>query len=111
MLGTPRITHSIRSERFRKGRTPTPEEAMKLIPTPKAQNANAPGEHGQGGKDLQTIISLLPTLRAEKQSPQSREDFTPNLAYRVGEKTGLKLQANFVEWMMGYPIGHTDLDH
>ncbi|MFA5412908.1 MAG: hypothetical protein WC350_06195 [Candidatus Micrarchaeia archaeon] len=29
------------------------------------------------------IAALLPTPRAEKQSPQSREDFTPNLAARL----------------------------
>ena len=26
-----------------------------------------------------------------------------------GQKTGLKLQPAFVEWMMGWPIGWTDL--
>jgi hypothetical protein len=26
-----------------------------------------------------------------------------------GTRTGLKLQPGFVEWMMGYPIGYTDL--
>jgi hypothetical protein len=79
----------------------------------------------------------LPTPRAEKHTPQSRADFTPNLAARiqmlgtptshernqsprqvdhgvqlanqVGENLGLKLQPAFVEWMMGWPIGWTDL--
>ena len=32
-----------------------------------------------------TILKLLPTPRAEKHSPQSREDFTPNLAARIQE--------------------------
>jgi hypothetical protein len=35
-----------------------------LIPTPKAQNANSPAQHGQGGMDLQTFIQLLPTPNA-----------------------------------------------
>jgi hypothetical protein len=29
---------------------------------------------------------------------------------QTGAKTGLKLQPNFVEWMMGYPQGWTDLN-
>lgn len=32
-----------------------------------------------------TLNRLLPTPRAEKHSPQSREDFTPNLAFRIQE--------------------------
>jgi len=38
-----------------------------LLPTPKAQNANAPGGHGQGGLDLQTFVQqkLLPTPMAQ----------------------------------------------
>jgi len=54
-----------------------------MLPTPKSQNANSPAEHGQGGEDLQTVVSLLPTPRANKHTPQSREDFTPNLAARI----------------------------
>ena len=38
--------------------------AVKMFPTPKAQNANSPGEHGQGGMDLQTHVQLFPTPRA-----------------------------------------------
>jgi len=54
-----------------------------MLPTPKSQNSTGAGEHGQGGKDLQTEI--------------------------VGTSRGLKLQPAFVEWMQGFPIGWTDL--
>lgn len=53
------------------------------VPTPKAQNANSPGEHGQGGRDLQTDcqeFSPVPTPMANKNTPQQRDDFTPTLA-------------------------------
>jgi hypothetical protein len=33
------------------------------------------------------------------------------MQYCSGESLGLKLQPAFVEWMMGYPIGYTDLKH
>ena len=41
--------------------------------------------HGNGKKmeDVPIAGKLLPTPRAEKHSPQSREDFTPNLAARI----------------------------
>jgi len=60
-----------------------PEKAQHLAtriayPTPKRQCANSPGEHGQGGKDLQTVI-------------------------------GGQLNPSWVEWLMGWPIGWTDL--
>jgi len=35
-----------------------------LWPTPKRQNANGPGIHGQGGTDLQTSVRYWPTPRA-----------------------------------------------
>ena len=75
MLGTPRATQSIRSERFRKGRIPSPEEAVAMLPTPRAGN---PGSrpNKKGGKILNE---------------------------EVGKGTGLKLQPAFVEWMMGFP--------
>jgi hypothetical protein len=54
-----------------------------MLPTPKKQNSTGAGEHGQEGKDLQTT---------------------------VGTRPGLKLQPAFVEWMMGYPLGFTDIE-
>ncbi len=123
-----------------------------LLPTPKAQNANSPGEHGQGGKDLQTTVSnlgllgtptsrdwkdvgdmtnvpengllgrqvanLLPTpkaidgiVRHSKKMAEKKfnEGGDVDLTIAVGMNTGMKLQPEFVEYMMGYPAGWTDL--
>jgi hypothetical protein len=63
-----------------------------------------------GHYKLRDQIAMLPTPRAEKHSPQSREDFTPNLVARIGTSRGLKLQPAFVEWMMGYPLGFTHVE-
>ena len=38
--------------------------AVRLLPTPKWQNANAPATHGEGGPDLQTAVAMLPTPSA-----------------------------------------------
>jgi len=96
-----------------------------MLPTPKSQNANHPGEHGQGGKDLQTVVSLLPTPKQRdwkgetQRGPDAPMDGLQNTLAAASGKTkqdrgknnGLKLQPAFVEWMQGYPIGWTDLKH
>ena len=110
----------------------TPEAHMRM-------KARMKGGPRYKATSLQVQIAMLPTPRAEKYGPQSREDFTPNLAARVqaamlptpksrnstgagkhgrggedlqttvGTSPGLKLQPAFVEWMMGYPEGWTEL--
>lgn len=40
---------------------------------------------------------------------RGHHDQLPNAIAMHGENHGLKLQPGFVEWMMGYPIGYTDL--
>jgi len=39
-------------------------EALRLLPTPTVSDTNGAGEHGTGGADLRTAVSLLPTPRA-----------------------------------------------
>ena len=70
------------AKRIRENRDVDLTAAVKMLPTPKKQNANSPGEHGQGGKDLQTTII---------------------------KDRGLKLQPEFVEYMMHLPFGYTEL--
>lgn len=54
--------------------------AVKLVPTPKAQNAFGAGQrHGDGGPSLDVVV-------------------------------GGQLNPSWVEWLMGFPIGWTDLN-
>jgi hypothetical protein len=85
MLGTPRGTQAIRSEKFREGRVPSPEEAIAMLPTPK-------------GRDFRS---------AEGEAGVERD--SPDLNVVVGTNPGSKLQPAFVEWMMGYPDKWTEL--
>jgi len=91
-------------------------DQIAMLPTPKAWDGEmglprTKGRPKEKSTHLATRLdALLPTPRAEKHSPQSREDFTPNLAARLaGKSRGLKLQPAFVEWMMGFPLGFTDI--
>jgi hypothetical protein len=87
----------------------------KLLPTTSCDYKSRGPNSKQGGID-QTIKMLpTPAVRDVKgmNSPEhlARErghhDQLPNA---LGMKTGLKLQPAFVEWMMGYPQGWTDLN-
>ncbi len=130
-------------ERERRGNGVDLPTAISVLPTPQSVSSN-PAAHGKTNGEYQLkinkMLSMLPTPRAEKHTPQSRADFTPNLAARIqmlptptkqdgennggpsqyerntpplnaviGPNNGLKLQPAFVEWMMGWPIGWTDL--
>jgi hypothetical protein len=87
-----------------------------LLPTPKAQNKNHPGEHGQGGKNLQTVVwkSLLPTPTGTsdakggctRPNPDRQKDTLAHAMHSViGAKPGTTSQLNprFVAEMMGFP--------
>jgi DNA (cytosine-5)-methyltransferase 1 len=56
------------------GLDPTETHAT-LLPTPTVSDTNGPGKHGDGGLDLRTAVSLLPTPRASdgfKGGPNQR---------------------------------------
>ena len=41
-----------------------PKDATRLLPTPRTTDGNGAGSHGQGGMDLRTTVTLLPTPAA-----------------------------------------------
>ena len=95
--------------------------AIKILPTvttPRPHdNEETAGKflQSQNQKDLTTIIAMLPppcscdykggTKKAvEAGNPKKKPDCEM-------QTNGLKLQPAFAEWMMGVPIGYTDLPH
>jgi hypothetical protein len=91
-----------------------------LLPTPKAQSANAPGHHGKGGMDLQTFVaeSLLPTPTATSdpkggstgKDPARQSDTLAHMVHGLTGEPGKTSQLNprFVGEMMGFPPGWTE---
>jgi hypothetical protein len=74
------------------------------------------------GEQVQEAINaLLPTpsvmdmrndiRKPEERSDQAKKGGCSNLREKVGNAPGLKLQPNFVEWMMGFPQNWTDLNY
>lgn len=100
------------------------KDHVAMLPTPAARDhkgANSPehlakkrGHHDQ----LPNRIALLPTVKASDVGREGKPGgdtaemrrHSPNANAIVGAKTGLRLQPIFVEWMMGYPPGWTDLN-
>lgn len=76
------------TEEIGSGSSPTNRKTM--IPTPQARDGR--GAAIKTRDDLDSLIDMGATKGG------------------VGKKTGLKLQADFVEWMMGYPYQWTDLN-
>jgi hypothetical protein len=63
---------------------------------------------------LEQAINLLPTVTSRDFKDTGNLDNVPtkSLLPRVlGKNHGMKLQPAFAEWMMGFPIGYTDLPH
>jgi hypothetical protein len=147
-LGTPTVDnfHGHRTEDFQRGRTPTPAEAMAMLPTPNTfmchhggSSLKAVERRKMMGKELSLDQHLqlcsLPTPNAfdwnvpetkkawEKRAKHQEEENGVNLQLPLksmifhalnppetsGTSHGLKLQPVFVEWMMGYPLGFTNV--
>lgn len=116
MWSTP-TTHSQhqRMTRYSQGGTPLTLQVEEWA-TPKAQNANQPGMHGQGSPDLQTQI-VWPTLSARdwRSGKASAETMTHNsrplnevVAHQPEEKG--QLSASWCELLQGFPLNWTELN-
>jgi hypothetical protein len=113
---------------------PTLSTQAAMLPTPESQSSNrSPTAYlaakkrnkNLGGGGLQVAIAMLPTPQASDNRDRGNMDH-PSIQRRIasgkqiglsvevnsikdGTSRGLKLQPNFVEWMMGYPQGWTEL--
>jgi DNA (cytosine-5)-methyltransferase 1 len=96
-VGTPTATMRVRSKKFRNGRTPNPAElaqdeinaSKNSWPTPTTSNAKGASKKRYLG------------------SPHYKGDLDE--AVRKSESSG-QLNPTWVEWLMGFPIGWTDLN-
>jgi hypothetical protein len=65
-----------------------------------------------GHYKLRDQIAMLPTPQLRDYRGYARVNSESNyfmLNEEVGKNLGLKLQPAFVEWLMGFPLGWTDL--
>jgi len=96
----------------------TDEIASGLWPTPHANCHTGAGSHGDGGDNIQTVVRMWPTpttrdhkgANSDKHLAKARghHDQLPNAVKMAGHKDG-QLNPTWVEWLMGFPTGWTDL--
>ena len=104
--------HSIRSEERRKGRVPSPAEFVMMWPTPSACNASTDltlrksGDGRAKPNKLGWAVSMWTTPTAADSQGTSGGNNSRSLRTDVGGQ----LNPTWVEWLMGFPIGWTDLD-
>lgn len=105
--------HSLRSPERMRGRTPSPAEFVMMWPTPRAQESGdyqySAGNHDKPTPTLSGAVKLWPTPTGRCGTGVS------NSAMRQGGEdlqtaAGGLLNPAWVEWLMGFPIGWTDLD-
>lgn len=105
---------------------PTAEIGSGLLPTVRASEGEGGvasnteyknGSFSRQNKDgvrhgvkVQDVVAMLPTPRAANPGSRPNGKGGKILNEEVGIKNGLRLQPNFVAWMMGYPLNWTDLN-
>ncbi len=121
-VGTPTVLDHKRSKAFRQGRTPNPGELTMMLPTPTASmgmhgGPNQRDSNGRPGLQMAAMMWPTPTRREYKgaRSPEALKAAgrSPNntLGDAVMASDGGQLNPTWVEWLMGFPIGWTDLNH
>ena len=90
------------------------EQAVKWWPTPTAcGNNNRKGASATSGDGLATAVYATPTARDCKSGSFSPEAKAKRNEHRRGkplsEQIGGSLNPTWVEWLMGWPLGWTDL--
>ena len=94
----------------------------RLLPTPRTSDTNGAGAHGQGGLDLRTAVTLLPTPTTQPDTGNGHLDHFGEYGEAIarhertfgraapsptepGKKGAPRLDARFAEWMMCLPDG------
>jgi len=91
-------------------------EKLAMLPTPRANKTGGIDGVDKDGRpfhpSLHNVIAMLPTPRVSDHKDTGNMENVPENGYlgrRLGKSHGLKLQPEFAEVMMGFPIGWTDL--
>ena len=94
MLPTPRAQEpGATTKGYGKSLSETVEGREQMLPTPTSRDSRGTGNEGHPSRDSVDYLIEKGTRKGEI----------------VGKPTGLKLRGIFVEFMMGYPLGWTDI--
>ena len=92
---------------------PTAESAVKLWPTPTKNCSTGAGTQGrEGGLNLQTAVKRsFPTPTKQDAHNNGGASQMERNALPLNAVAGGSLNPTWVEWLMGWPLGWTDLQH
>jgi len=97
-------------------KTQTPSGAIKTIPTLTKADAtmnDLKGKEFSGTRHAMKLGNIIPTCTAQDWKDVGAMTNVPTnslLGRELGKNHGLLLQPAFAEWMMGFPIGYTELN-
>jgi len=78
---------------------------VKMFPTPNARDWKDTDKSGNRKSPGLGVVAHWPTPRAFMY----KDSTTDRGKFNLGEKVGGSLNPNWVEWLMGWPLGWTDL--
>jgi hypothetical protein len=122
-IGTSTASMSIRSKKFAEGRLPTPAEFVEKWATPTARDWRShtitPNFPNGFNKNLVNDVKKFPTPQASDNRDRGNMS-NPSIQRRVAKgkqimlsqsvhPTSGQLNPTWVEWLMGWPLGWTDL--
>lgn len=110
LWATPRAEYD--SGRHR-GKADTLHSQVKMLPTPHGMCAKNKRRPGPTGNELGNAVrKLYATPQARDfRTGQAARWANPHRSRNLNDQAGGKLSVIFVEWLMGYPIGWTALEH
>ena len=98
------------------------EDTVRLWPTPRANcmNGASRAPRRQGAPDLQTVVAMFPTPTTEGlcggsgaaerlEEMEASGQITPEERRSMTAGNGGQLNPDWVEWLMGYPIGWSEV--
>lgn len=92
--------------------------AVKMLPTPQARDWKGPQGRSYQGKavDLPQAVKMMPTPTSREykggRSPEALETAGRSSTNSLSDfvQAGAQLNPDWVEWLMGFPPGWTDID-
>lgn len=108
---TPTASDGIRTNLVHQRGNPTLLGAVRMFPTPTLDCAQErTNKYPQGGTSLALAVQMFPTVTVQDSKNNAGKSQNRRNTLPLNAVAGGKLNPQWVEWLMGWPIGWTDLE-